>query len=259
MARIALSCSTSCVPTSNRSDAMRAIADAGFKYLEAYSHETEARLHPDIVFADQVLEDLQKYGLRLSGLNISDVTVGCSVTAIKMEIQYAASLGCDNVTIRGGVFRTERDMNALVNVLRVLAPFAQSLGVTINVRNYHNNRIETFDDMQTVLGRINHPCVGLVLDIGQFYSSRISAWEAIDMFMPKTRLIYTRDQIGGRVVHFGKGEIDNVALLTKLAAMNYEGFVVVEPEAHARNFLKYIRDARVYLENVLQQGNIASF
>ena len=251
MARIALSCSTSCVPRYNRADALRAIADAGFTHLEAYSSETESRLHPDVVFAEQVLEDLARFGLKLSGLNISDITVGCSLTGIKREIQYAASLALDNVTVRGGI-RTERDMNALLNSLRILAPFAQAHGITINVRNFRNTRIETFDDFQVVFGRIDHPGLGAVLDIGQFYSSKLNPADAIDLFIARTHMIYTRDQVGGRVVLFGKGEIDNAALLARLIAKGYEGFIVVEPEAGDRGFERHIKEAREYLEGIIQ-------
>ncbi|HUU68386.1 MAG TPA: sugar phosphate isomerase/epimerase [Planctomycetota bacterium] len=257
---IALSCSTSCVPHHSRADAMRAIADAGYKYIEAFSYDTESRLHPDIVFPEQVLDDLSRVGLKLSGLNISDISVGSNLTGIKREIAFAASLRLDNVALRGGI-RTERDMNALLNSLRILVPFARAHGITINIRNFHNTRVETLDDFQTVFGTISNPGLGVVLDIGQFCSSKIDPAAAIDRFIGKTHLIYTRDQIGGRVVHFGKGEIDNPGLLSRLASRGYEGFIVVEPEVHGRGFERHIKEAREYLERIIggaQGGRSAS-
>jgi len=239
---------------------MRAIADAGYKYIEAFSYDTESRLHPDIVFPEQVLDDLSRVGLKLSGLNISDISVGSNLTGIKREIAFAASLRLDNVALRGGI-RTERDMNALLNSLRILVPFARAHGITINIRNFHNTRVETLDDFQTVFGTISNPGLGVVLDIGQFCSSKIDPAAAIDRFIGKTHLIYTRDQVGGRVVHFGKGEIDNPGLLSRLASRGYEGFIVVEPEVHGRGFERHIKEAREYLERIIggaQGGRSAS-
>ncbi len=230
MAKIALSCSTSCIPDHNRAEAMQAIADAGFKFIEGYSFGTESRLHPEVVFADQVTQDLYKYGLELSGLNISDISVGCNLTGIKMEIEYAASLGINSVNLKGGS-RTSRDMNALVNSLRVLAQHAQDHGISINVRNCHGNRVETIEDLETVFEQVGHPNLGLALDVGQFHSSKIDPAYVIDHFFAKIRVVYLRDQIGSRAVPFGKGEIDSHALVAKLLSKGYNGPIVTEPDA----------------------------
>lgn len=250
MAKIALSCSTSCISAYNRAQAMDTIAKAGFKFIEAYSSQTESRLHPDVVLADQVVEDLNKYGLKPSGLNVTDISVGCNLTGIKMEIEYAQSLGINSINVKGG-FRTEREMNALVNSLKVLAKFAQTLGVAVNVRNYHGNRVETLEDLQTIFDQVDHPNLGLALDVGQFHSSRIDPGEAIDRFFDKVRVVYIRDQVGARVVPFGKGEIDSSGLITMLLARGYNGPIVAEPDIRHKDVEDHIIEARIYLEKIL--------
>ncbi|HUS57396.1 MAG TPA: sugar phosphate isomerase/epimerase [Planctomycetota bacterium] len=254
MAGITLSCSTSCVPDLNRAEALKTISEAGYRYVEAYSGKTESRLSPDVVFAEQVLADLAHYGLTLSALNISDISVGCNLTGIKREIDYAASLGVSSVNIRGG-HRTERDMNALVNCLRVLAPFAQVRGITINLRNCHGHRVETLDDYQAVFSSIDLPALGVVIDIGQFCSSKIDPLDAFGRFADRAHIVYTPAQIGRGAA----AGTDTWALIAGLVAKGFEGMIVVEPDERTRNYARHIRQARVQLESILHGGGAADF
>ena len=254
MAQIALSCSTSCVPAYNRAEALDAIARAGFGFVDAYSFATESRLHPDIVFADQVVEDLNKYGLELSGLNVSDISVGCDLTGIKMEIEYAESLGIHSVNIKGG-HRTDRGMNALVNSLRVLARFGQAHGIAVNVRNCHGNRVETLDDLQTIFDQVGDPNLGLALDVGELHTSKIDPAKTIDRFFNKIRVVYIRDQVGARVVPFGKGEINADNVLTKLLEKGYEGQIVADPDVRHKDVEQHIAEAHVYLQGILSASS----
>ncbi|NQT21796.1 MAG: sugar phosphate isomerase/epimerase [Planctomycetes bacterium] len=254
MANIALSCSTSCIPAYNRAEALDAIARAGFAFVDAYSFETESRLHPDVVFADQVVEDLTKYGLALSGLNVSDISIGCNLTGIKMEIEYAESLGIHSVNVKGGQ-RTDRALNALINSLRILTEFAKAHGIAVNVRNYHGNRVETLDDLQTIFDQVDHPSLGLALDVGQLHTSKIDPVEAIDRFFEKIRVVYIRDQVGARVVPFGKGEIDTVRVLTRLMEKGYKGPIVADPDVRHKDVEDHIAEAHTFLQGILSASS----
>jgi len=254
MAKINISCSTGCIPAFNRAEAMQAVARAGFQFIEGYACETESRLHPDIVFPEQVMEDLNRYKLKLSGLNLSDITVGCNLTGIKREIEFASSLGLSHVNAKGGL-RTERDMNALINSLKILVKVVQAHGMIINVRNCHGNRVENGEDFGRVFSNIDHPSLGIALDIGQLHSSKIDPGEIIDRFADKIRVVYLRDQVGGRAVDFGKGEVDINGVITKLSSAGFSGLVVVEPHVHKRSVEKYMSEARAYLQNLLSGIN----
>jgi len=234
------------VPDLNRAQALKAIADAGYCFVEAYCDRTQSRIGPSVVFAEQVLDDLAHFGLALSGLNISDITVGCSLTGLKLEIDYAASLGAKNVNVRGG-HRTERDMNALLNCLKVLSPFALSRGVNINIRNSHGNRVETLDDIRAVFSMLNAPALGMALDAGQFWSSKISPLDASALFPERTRSIYTPVQLGRATVGF-----DQAALISGLAGKGFDGFVVVEQEGRAHNLARHLKEMRLFIEGILR-------
>lgn len=254
MANVQVSCSTGCIPTFNRAEAMQAIANGGFQLIEGYAFETESRLHPDVVFPEQVLEDLRKYKLKLSGLNVSDVAVGCNLTGIKREIEFASTLGLPYVNIKGGL-RTERDMNALINSLKILVKLAKAHNIDINVRNCHGNRVENSDDFGRIFSKIDHPSLGIALDVGQLHSSKVDPNEVIDRFAPKIRVIYLRDQVGGRVVDFGKGEIDIASIVAKLNAVGFSGLIVAEPHIHKRDIEKDIASAHAFLQALLANGN----
>jgi len=228
---------------------MKTIAEAGFKFVEAYSFETDSRLHPDVVFFDQVLTDLRRFGLKLSGLNISDIIVGCNLTGIKREISYAASLGLASVNIRGGL-RTERDMNALVNCMKVLTPYAQTHGISINIRNYHGNRIETLDDVETILASVRQPNVGLALDVAQLRSSHVDPLDAVERFADRMHVIYVREP--ARPAGAAKEHDAAAGLLGKLIEKDYRGFIVIEAETRGKAVVRHLQEARQYLEGVLQ-------
>jgi sugar phosphate isomerase/epimerase len=254
MANINVSCSTGCIPTYNRAEAMEAVARAGFNFIEGYAFETESRLHPDVVFPDQVIDDLRKYRLKLSGLNISDITVGCNLTGIKREIEYAASLGIKTVNVKGGL-RTERDMKALINSLKILVKVAQAHDIGINVRNHHGNRVDTLEDLEIIFGEVNHHALGLALDVGQLHCSKIDPLEAISRFFDRIRVVYVRDQVGSRVVGFGEGEIDIDGVVVKLLESGYKGLIVAEPYVHKNGVEKYMADAHLYLRKLLSASS----
>jgi len=251
MAQILMSCSTLCIPNLNRAQALQTISGAGFKYVEAYGNETESKMHPDVVFADTVIEDLQQYGLKLSGLNISGITVGCDLTGIKHEIEYAASLTLDSVNIKGGQ-RTDRDLNALVNCLKVLAPFAKAHDITINVRNHHATRVENLDDIEAVFSTAD-PIVGLAVNAGELHTVKVDPVDVIERFSQRIRIVYIRDQINHRIVPLGKGELDIPRIIDTLYARGFKGFIVVEMELKNKKIEKCLAEAREYLEAVLGQ------
>jgi len=251
MAQILISCSTLCIPNLNRAQAPQVISDAGFKHVEAYSTETESKMHPDVVFADTVIEDLQQHGLKLSGLNISAITVGCDLTGIKEEIEYAASLGLDTVNIKGG-HRTDRELNALVNCLKVLAPFAKMHNIAINVRNHHATRIENMQDIEAVLSTAD-PTIGLAMNAGEMHTAKVDPVDVIEKFLERIRVVYIRDQANHRIVPLGKGEIDIPRIIDTLYARSFKGFIVVEMELKNKKIEKCIAEARDYLDAILGQ------
>jgi len=96
--------------------------------------------------------------------------------------------------------------------------------------------------------------VGALVDIGHYYSSQVDISALINKHREKIKLVHTKDQIGRQSVAFGKGEIDNPGLLKLLRDIGYDGFVVVEIEVEDKeNIQKYVKDAYIYLQNILDE------
>jgi len=68
-----LSCSTRCIPDYSFHEALKAIAGAGYRYLETFTHDTGAALDPAIVHTVAIKETFARYRLGLSSLNLSPV------------------------------------------------------------------------------------------------------------------------------------------------------------------------------------------
>ena len=52
---------------------------------------------------------------------------------------------------------------------------------------------------------------------------------------------------------FGKGDTDNLAVVTALRELNYDGDISVELEVHDReNAVRYVQEAQPYVANLLK-------
>jgi inosose dehydratase len=160
-------------------------------------------------------------------------------------------LGCRKVNFKGGK-RTKEDLRILIRGIQDLAAYCEELPVELCLGNHHGNRIEQMEDLDRIFSKIHHPKVGILVDIGHYYSSQVDIPALIRKYAEKIKLVHTKDQIGRQSVPFGEGEIDNLELIRLLHEVGYDGFVVVEIEVKDKeNTPTYIREARIYLQRIL--------
>jgi len=252
-----LSCSTCCIPEYTLDDALTLFASAGYKYFETFTTWTGGQLDVQKVDKDEVKRKLARYGPKLSSLNIEnfgaeDGTVFQErLERQKHNIRWAIELGCGRINFKGGK-RTKEDMSALIRGAQELAVYCEDLPVELCLANHHGNRIEGIEDLDQIFSEIDHPKVGVVVDIGHYHSAGVDIPDLIEKHINKIKLVHTKDQIGSKSVPFGQGEIDNPGLLKLLHDLGYDGFLVVEIEVEDKeNTPKYIREARTYLQGIL--------
>lgn len=252
-----LSCSTCCVPDLTLADALSLFADAGYAYFETFTTWTGARLDAHSVDHADAKKRVADSGLRLSSLNIEnfpaedDAAYNARLDRQKRNVEWALDLGCGQVNFKGGA-RTEDDMAAVIRGAADLARFCEDLPVALAVGNHHGNRVQNLDDITRLLHAVSSPSLGLLLDIGHFHSAEVDIPPILDRHADRLNLVHTKDQIGTRSVPFGEGEIENADLLRRVRATGYDGFLVVEVEVEdTDNSAKYVREARPYLQDIL--------
>ena len=258
-----LSCSTCCIPKYDLDEALNLFASAGYEYFETFTTWTGGQLDVHKVDRESVKQKLVEYGIRLSSLNIEsfvaeeDSKFHERLERQKRNIQWAMELGCQRVNFKGGK-RTEEDMLALIKGIHELADYCAELPVELCLGNHHGNRIENIEDLDRIFSQADYPNVGVLVDIGHYHSSQVDIPALITRYAEKIKLAHTKDQIGRQSVAFGKGEIDNPGLLKLLRDVGYDGFVVVEIEVKdEKNTPEYIEEARVYLQNILNELGVS--
>jgi sugar phosphate isomerase/epimerase len=252
-----LSCSTCCIPEYDLDGALELLASAGYKYFETFTTWTGGQLDAHKVDREDVKRKLAHHDLRLSSLNIEnfvaedDDRFRARMERQKRNIQWAMELGCHKINFKGGK-RTEEDMIALIRGTKELAAYCEDLPVELCLGNHHGNRIEQIDDLDRIFSEVDHPRVGVLVDIGHYHSSQVDISALIKKYAQKIKLVHTKDQISRQSVPFGKGEIDNPGLLKLLHDVCYDGFVVVEIEVEDKESTpEYIKEARIYLQEIL--------
>ncbi|MFC1714421.1 sugar phosphate isomerase/epimerase family protein [Candidatus Poribacteria bacterium] len=252
-----LGCSTCCIPEYTLDDALALFSSSGYEYFETFTTWTGGQLDVHKVDKEDVKRKIAQHGLKLSSLNIEnfvaedDTAFRERLERQKDNIQWAIELGCGKISFKGGK-RTEDDMRALIRGAQELADYCEDLPVELCLANHHGNRIERIEDLDRIFSEIDHPKVGVLVDIGHYHSAGVDIPALIKKYSDKIKLVHTKDQIGRQSVPFGEGEIENPGLLKLLHDLGYDGFVVVEVEVEDKeNTPKYIGEAQVYLQEII--------
>ncbi|MBD3180906.1 TIM barrel protein, partial [Candidatus Poribacteria bacterium] len=230
-----LSCSTCCIPEYKLDKDLELFSSAGYKYFETFTTWTGGILDVHKVDKKEVKNKLEKYNIKLSSLNIEnfvaedETSFNARLERQKHNIHWAIELGCGKINFKGGK-RTEADMQNLIKGTKELAEYCEDLPVELCLANHHGNRIENIEDLDIILSWIDHPKVGILVDIGHYFSSQVDIPALIKKHGSRIKLVHTKDQIGKQSVPFGEGEIDNQGLLKMVHDIGYDDFIVVEIE-----------------------------
>ena len=234
-----LSCSTRCIADYPLDQAFKAISEAGFRHLEASTYETGAVLDPAIIHTVALKDVLARHRLGISSLNLTPIAPAEPIDeegapeGLRREVVMGRELWQDVFNVSTGpADASSRD--AVVDVLRRLADYANGLGLSLALSNVPKSHIATVDDVLRMLDDVARPNVGVLLDLVRFHLVEEAAPSVVERLGDQTLVVRTGDVAGGRWAPFGSGEIDNEAALGALADAGYVGFVVVEVHTTAR-------------------------
>jgi sugar phosphate isomerase/epimerase len=173
---------------------------------------------------------------------------------LKRAIDIAHELGSDAVSFWSG--RTEENIaseikwNRLSQPCRRLCKYAATKGVRLAFEPEPGMFVDTMKRFSTLLRRVNHPSLGLTLDLGHLHclgegpmGEQIQTWKHL------LWNVHIEDMMRGVHDHlmFGEGEIDFAPVLRALRDVGYGNGIHVELSRHSHDAVETARKALAFL------------
>ena len=146
-------------------------------------------------------------------------------------MEQARSLGCRRVKFTGAKRGTAGGLEAVIEVLKELAPAAEAMDVLVTVENHADNNIENIEDYERIFGEVASEHVGMCLDTGHFDGAGVSNFDVIDRFHDRILHVDLKDTIAFgtyKTVHYGTGATDLHGIAEVLLEHDYTGYLVIE-------------------------------
>jgi sugar phosphate isomerase/epimerase len=193
-------------------------------------------------------------GLAISGTGVRNDYTLADNSARKADLQLvekwivaAAKMGAPTLRVFAG--REINDRSAwkkawprLIDGLKASADFGGKHGVMVNLQN-HYEYLKTADEVEAVIQEVNHPWLGLMLDIG---SLRNQPYQEVRQLVP-----YARSwQVKGNVYRNGKAEKTDISRIVKIASSaGYRGYFLLETLGEG--------DPKVKVRKLLDEAQLA--
>ncbi|WP_369017964.1 sugar phosphate isomerase/epimerase [Thermatribacter velox] len=205
------------------SEALSGIARAGFKFVELACVKGWTN-HFDLEsYSKEDLEGLKKelnsFGLQVISLSAhSDLASSDGVAYLQKTLHFAHLMGAK--VVNTGTIENEKDTEAFLNNIQVLAKDAEAVGVQIGLE-IHGDFFKSGEVAREIVREIGSPFVGINYDTGNaiFYGN-VRPEEDIALCFPWLVHIHLKDKRGGYKVWdfpaLGRGEVNFGKILGSL-------------------------------------------
>jgi myo-inositol catabolism protein IolH len=163
----------------------------------------------------------------------------------KRSIEATRILGADVIAASG----PRREGSAIEDVVRFVerfAPIAEASGVRHAIEPHWENRVEDVHDYEAIFAAVPSPVYGIALDTGHLYAAGASIDAVLDRFMDRVMVLHLKDADRPGThdfAPFGRGKIDNLAIIRRCAAAGFDGFAALELEVpDMENCLTYLAE-----------------
>lgn len=182
-----------------------------------------------------IRERCRKHGL--TPVCIQGSSFGASGNIIKdvthklWNMEAARQLGCRRVKFTGAGRGSEGGLDAIIAVLKELAPAAEQMDMLILVENHANNNLENIEDYDRVFDAIPSRNVGMCMDNAHFDGANVDLMEVVNRFHERILHIDLKEtERKGihKVVRFGEGVTDNAGVIERMLGHGYQGYLLVE-------------------------------
>ncbi|MEX1238076.1 MAG: sugar phosphate isomerase/epimerase family protein [Cyclobacteriaceae bacterium] len=153
------------------------------------------------------------------------------VTHKLWNLDAARQLGCKRVKFTGAERGKEGGLQAVIEVLKEIAPAAEEMDILILVENHANNNLENIEDYDRVFNAVPSQNVGMCMDNAHFDGANVDLMEVVHRFHSRIfhiDLKETERKGIHKVVRFGEGVTDNTSVIEKMIDHGYSGYLLVE-------------------------------
>jgi sugar phosphate isomerase/epimerase len=147
------------------------------------------------------------------------------------NMEAARKLGCSRVKFTGSRRGTEGGLEAVINVLKEIAPAAEEMGILVLVENHASNNLENIEDYDKLFSAISSPNVGMCMDNAHFDAANVDLLDVVERFHSRILHIDLKDtERKGihKVVRYGEGVTNNVGVVEKMLSYGYSGYLLIE-------------------------------
>ena len=174
---------------------------------------------------------------KLTPICVQGSSFGASGNVIKdvthklWNMETARQLGCKRVKFTGAGRGSEGGLEAVIKVLQEIAPAAEEMDMLILVENHANNNIENIEEYDKIFSAVPSKNVGMCMDNAHFDGANVDLMEVVNRF--HSRILHidlkeTERKGVHKVVPFGQGVTDNVAVVEKMLGHGYAGYLLIE-------------------------------
>jgi sugar phosphate isomerase/epimerase len=146
-------------------------------------------------------------------------------------LDAARELGCRVVSATGAARGSEGGLDAIITVLKELAPVAEDRDVLVSLENHAANNLENLDDYARILDAVPSRSVGITMDTGHFDAAAVRLDDLVDRFAARINHIHLKENRGFGVkdfVRFGEGTTENARIVERIIKAGYSGYLVIE-------------------------------
>jgi sugar phosphate isomerase/epimerase len=184
----------------------------------------------------------------------------CRGPNAELSHRWAAAMGCAYVWAAAPA----RDLPTFCRQVNAQVAACARLGLRVGLHNHMGTPVETPGQLAEFMALC--PDAGLILDTAHLAAAGGDPLEALEAYGDRLVAVHLKDwevtnpDLGlarwtewGRFCGLGRGSIgmDNAAVLRRLVAMRYDGWVFVEHDTHLRDPFLDLADSRRFIADAL--------
>ncbi|MBA4188650.1 MAG: sugar phosphate isomerase/epimerase [Planctomycetaceae bacterium] len=177
---------------------------------------------------------------------------------LKRCVDIAADLNADCVSFWSGIAADNApggvQMVRLVDRIERLAEYAVERNVPLAFEPEPGMFIDTMDKFAELYEKVNHPSVGLTMDVGHLVCNReLPVSKFLRDWKQVLWNVHIEDMTAGIHDHqmFGEGEVDFADVFEGLREAEYAGGIYVELSRHSYDAVNTARKAKAFLDQFL--------
>lgn len=255
-------CSSICYEKKRWPQVLDAVAQDGWKHVELVSVPGWITVDVTAVKAKDLQKEFSSRGLSLYAVHAGLICGKNGLAAMyqmpyyRAAVDLLAEMGADQLVFTG-TGRADDDLDDLVRSLEKVARMLEGTPVKLGLENHYQNRVETIEDYDYILQRIDHPQIGITADFGHFNSSKVDTAALLRKHAKKIVHTHIKDHQGTQSVRLGEGEVDLLAHVKLLKELGYTRGLSVELEvAPDVDLDKAAADARKYMDKLVGDAGV---